>query len=984
MVDCSTPPLGSGGYGAVVATGSAKTPCYNDCRALGDLAVLAATSVRRCAGCGLYHGTTAMRLLIALCVLWLWPVLSFADSPSERLGNDLKPWLECVVGKADYRITGQASPRIDGKPQTVDFRIERFDANSFDLELSHAEYAVTIRRREDAIAFALPKHKVVFVGRGPVDAEDHLAPDGTITRLVGPGSALGLYANMLSKATADELADVLLGLTKLSDSGHAHTWTEGNKVSVAFQSQGTKIEATIDGTPLSMALAKPGSMAAVDEWPGYTVKSLSRGEIERQLARGVRRACEVLQPSRALTSPAAKNKQVPHGQLRWIDGQRIALLSGTPEEIGTAHGQLLKDEAQRCIDSVLYSFGTVQTVVTGRWFREDLEAAYVRLAPHIPERHKVETRALARSLALDERLVETLNVFPELFHCSGFALFGKATKDGKLYHGRVLDYMTAIGLQDASTTFVVQAQGQIPFVNVGYAGFIGSVSGMNVEKISLGEMGGRGEGLWDGVPMATLMRRGLEECSSLAQVKELFRQSPRTCEYYYVFADGEDRSAVGVAATPDKIEFIDPGQSDPRLGEGIEDAVVLSAGSRLENLRSRVKEKYGQIDAEVGQWLMCRPVAMESNLHNVLFVPEDGVLYIANADHKAPAAERPYVKVDLNEQLKILRSAQPATETVGASSRFNSRDTLAPAGETLPDSKECLEGLLWEPSKFDVWVEKAEKDKGDWLVRFPSARPSGDAVNDTVALEWYQARDEAGSVLNAPAAVIVHESGSGMTVGRLIAQGLRQRGLHTFMIQLPYYGVRRSGAKPSGERVFAAMRQAIADVRRAKDAVAAIPLVDSTRISLQGTSLGGFVTATTAGLDQGYHRVIIFLAGGDLYNVLMEGKQDAANMRREFEERGIDNASVKRLLGAIEPLRLAHRLSPSRTWMFSGTYDDVVPIKNSDMLASAAKIDDSHHVKLLATHYSGIIFLPMVLSQMRDIMLEPASFGDVSRSSSDP
>ncbi len=46
--------------------------------------------------------------------------------------------------------------------------------------------------------------------------------------------------------------------------------------------------------------------------------------------------------------------------------------------------------------------------------------------------------------------------------------------------------------------------------------------------------------------------------SSLAQVKELFKTSPRTCEYYYVFADGEDRSAVGVAATPEKIEFIDP------------------------------------------------------------------------------------------------------------------------------------------------------------------------------------------------------------------------------------------------------------------------------------------------------------------------------------------------------------------------------------------------------------------------------------------
>lgn len=917
-----------------------------------------------------------MRAITALLVLLLFQANLLADTPSERLGGDLKPWLDCLVGKADYRITGSASPQIDGKPQPIEFRIERFNAAAFDLDITHAEYAVSIRRRADGIALALPKHKVVFVGQGAADAQDHVAPDGALTRLVGSGSSLGFYANMLSKATADELADMLIGLGQLSDTGHEHTWTEGKQTQIAFNSNATKVDVNIDGVPLSMLLDKPGQMAAVDSWDGYTVKTLSRNEIEKSLARGVRRACEILQPARSLTSPSARNKQVPHGQLKWIDGQRVALLSGTPDEIGTAHGQLLKDEAQRCIDSVLYTFGTVQTIATGRWFREDLESAYVRLAPHIPERHKQETRALARSLELDERLVETLNVFPELFHCSGFALFGKATKDGKLYHGRVLDYMTAIGLQDASTTFVVDAKGQIPFVNVGYAGFIGSVSGMNAEKISLGEMGGKGEGQWDGVPMATLMRRGLEECSSLSQVKELFSQSPRTCEYYYVFADGEDRSAVGVAATPEKIEFIDPGQSDPRLGEGIPDAVVLSAGSRLDHLRSRVKEKYGQIDASSGQWLMCRPVAMESNLHNVLFVPEDGVLYIANADHKSPAAERPYVKIDLNEQLKALRSPQPPKETVGLKSRFEARDSLSPAVETRADSKECLDGLLWQPGKFDVWLEQAQPEKGDWLVRFPSARPCGDATNDTVALEWYQAKDESGNILNAPAAVIVHESGSGMTVGRLIAQGLRQRGLHTFMIQLPYYGVRRAGAKPTGERVFAAMRQAIADVRRAKDAVAAIPLVDTTRISLQGTSLGGFVTATTAGLDQGYHRIIIFLAGGDLYNVLMEGKQDAANMRKELEERGIDDETVRRLLGAIEPLRVAHRMSPARTWMFSGKYDDVVPIKNSDLLASAAKIEDSHHVKLLANHYSGIIFLPMVLSQMRDIMIEPARNGE--------
>jgi hypothetical protein len=294
-------------------------------------------------------------------------------------------------------------------------------------------------------------------------------------------------------------------------------------------------------------------------------------------------------------------------------------------------------------------------VRTGRWFKHDLAAAYERLAPHIPEDHKRETRALALSLGMDQRLVETLNVFPELFHCSGFAVFGDATAGGKLYHGRVLDYMTTIGLQDSATTFVVMVDGKIPFANVGYAGFIGSVSGMNDKAISLGEMGGRGEGKWDGAPMATLMRRALEECSTLDDVMSLWKTSPRTCEYYYVFADGKSNQAVGVAATPESIQFVRPGESHPLLGDGIKDAVVLSAGERLTRLRDRVKEKYGAIDAEAGQWLMCRPVAMESNLHNVLFVPADGVLYVANADHKHPAAERPYAKLDLKELLTGLK-----------------------------------------------------------------------------------------------------------------------------------------------------------------------------------------------------------------------------------------------------------------------------------------------------------------------------------------
>lgn len=311
--------------------------------------------------------------------------------------------------------------------------------------------------------------------------------------------------------------------------------------------------------------------------------------------------------------------------------------------------------------------------------------------------------------------------------------------------------------------------------------------------------------------------------------------------------------------------------------------------------------------------------------------PRIGVFYVANADHKNPAADRPYAKLDLNELIKTrivlqhdrLHSSTPIS--IGA--RYHARDTLSPPRETNSDAVACLNGLCWEPASFDVWLDGVDDKHGDLLVRFPSA-VRGQATNDVVAMEWYQARDKEKRPVVAPAAVIVHESGSGMTVGRLIANGLRQKGIHAFMIQLPHYGKRKGpDVSRSGDQLMLAMKQGIADVRRAKDAVAMIPLVDPERISLQGTSLGGFVTATTAGLDPAYHRVFILLAGGDLHGVMMQGKKDAAKMRQAFQQGGMTENELKQLLDTVEPLRLAHRLVPEKTWIFSGKYDDVVPLK---------------------------------------------------------
>ncbi len=303
---------------------------------------------------------------------------------------------------------------------------------------------------------------------------------------------------------------------------------------------------------------------------------------------------------------------------------------------------------------------------------------------------------------------------------------------------------------------------------------------------------------------------------------------------------------------------------------------------------------------------------------------------------------------------------------------FGARDTLDPGSESSTDARNCLAGLTWTPGRFQVNCQAPQKGRGEVLLRFPSPVQTGDKHNDRVAVEWYVAGMDKGTAKRSRAVVVVHESGRGMTVGRLFARTLRQRGLHAFLVQLPGYGQRVGpGGRPPDARFFDLLRQAIGDVRRARDAVVALPLVDSSHISLQGTSLGGFVVATSASLDRGYDSVFVMLAGGHLYQMIQNGKRDTANVRKKLTEAGITGERLKQLASTIEPTRVAHRLDPKRTWLFSGLHDTVVPMDSALALAKAAGLSSNHHIKMPTNHYTGIVLLPsmcqLIAKQVRTL-----------------
>jgi len=337
-----------------------------------------------------------------------------------------------------------------------------------------------------------------------------------------------------------------------------------------------------------------------------------------------------------------------HGLLCRAQGKTFLMLAGTPEQMGAAHGRLLAEPGRKLVQRVVYMVGAADSLRSGTWFFDRMAEIERRCGPHIPSRFFAECDALAQAAGVSQRDARYANLFPELFHCSGFAVRGSATKDGRVLHARVLDYMRDISLQSAATVTVFMPEGYHAWMSLGYAGFIGTVTAMNEKGLAVGEMGGRGEGDWDGMPMSFLLRDVMERAGTVREALQIIRQTPRTCEYYYVLSD-KSGDMLALECRPKEVNVLEPGQQDPRLPPVPKDTVLISADDRAKHLSRRLTERHGQIDVPAMIEIIKRPVAMTSNLHDAIFAPQSLEMWFADAGRHTPACDEPYAHCRLDE-----------------------------------------------------------------------------------------------------------------------------------------------------------------------------------------------------------------------------------------------------------------------------------------------------------------------------------------------
>ena len=372
------------------------------------------------------------------------------------------------------------------------------------------------------------------------------------------------------------------------------------------------------------------------------------------------------------------------------NGLRVVWLAGAPYELGYQHGQLLKEEVRQSVRQVLgYFRGYVRIPLLGRllvnWW---LDHPWAQAMPFVPSDYLEELRGLSDGSGVPLRELWRLHAIPDrTYACSNFAAWGQATRGGRMIHARNLDWNIKAGIQRSATVFVVHPAGQHAFVNVGWAGMIGVLTGINDQQLSIGQVGAETvDATWRGLPMVFVMRKILERTATVDEAVGFLQEASRTVGVNYVIADAKASRAVAVETTHHRVSVFEANDDkeravsyakpmkdgvcradtaiDPKIREwqlaskgdpkrpGLEPPGGSAYEKRYVGQVEGIQARYGHVDARDAREI-AQAVAPDSNIQSVIFAWPQA--WIANADGTTPAARTPYH--DLN--VKALLAEEP-------------------------------------------------------------------------------------------------------------------------------------------------------------------------------------------------------------------------------------------------------------------------------------------------------------------------------------
>ncbi len=281
-----------------------------------------------------------------------------------------------------------------------------------------------------------------------------------------------------------------------------------------------------------------------------------------------------------------------------LTGELLLHVRGTPYEMGYQHGMLLSDE----ITDMCSGFLTPVCMEVGGGYDMEhfqigynimLDLAYNALVPFIQAytpQYWAEMEGMADALkdadspvTFDDLLL--VNTFLDITYflqsissehsCSYFAAWGNATSTGKLITGGNTDF-ESYNIAPNATIFIVQEPKPdptipgytpgYPFLSVGWIGVIGTLSGMNIEGVSIGDTTSwTTEMTVAGVPYFFLIRSVIQYADCIDAALWIFENTPKTAGFTHVVGDAKIPEAKVIEISADRVALrsINPCQCTP-------------------------------------------------------------------------------------------------------------------------------------------------------------------------------------------------------------------------------------------------------------------------------------------------------------------------------------------------------------------------------------------------------------------------------------
>lgn len=361
-------------------------------------------------------------------------------------------------------------------------------------------------------------------------------------------------------------------------------------------------------------------------------------------------------------STLASQTQV-RGRLETIgegeDAIDVIYLEGSPYQMGYTHGKLTAEKVRKFYSNIILAMCVAMKVPV-----QALDEAWQAMEPFVAADLKEEMRGLADGAGVELKMVQRAHAIPDLseFHCTFFASWGKATSNGHLIQIRALDYATAAGIQNCPAIIVYKPDGKIPFVTVGWAGFIGCVTGISGKSIAVSEIGtnvGDEKETLEGEPFPFLLRRVLSDALTLDDAVRIIQDAKRTSSYLYCVGDGKIPSARAFLTCKDWAYVFDPKSLPNRK---LDDTVYFSMGHNSpwnEKLYDVLKSKMGQIDEKVAMEDVMRGLGT-GDLHAVAWDVTHLKMWVANCTSAPlgttgkPAYGETFVPFDVAKALGVV------------------------------------------------------------------------------------------------------------------------------------------------------------------------------------------------------------------------------------------------------------------------------------------------------------------------------------------